>query len=262
MNTKQYMPFESISPNIITWREAREFPGLYGTGFFAIFSPYEYIFYVTARHCIQKIMEEENNCCLQIPIQLGSKKNIPFSFCLECNTENSLDSEREDIAVLVVDKDKLNSTEYVCLKKRALKLIHQDDIDFLLRFGVQNKIKLRTIGFPLHNAPDGKNYVDYEEPIINLQPRGFNGILDKDDCWPNQYIIKDTNWQGDSYSGFSGSPVIYLQPEPDGKVRCFPIGVIVRAGGKIARFVNINMVTNTIAAFICNELNLTERRIK
>lgn len=254
MNTKQYMPFDSISPNIITCRDAREYPGLQGTGFFVIFPPYEYIFYITARHSVEDILKEDSNCCLQIPLQPGSKIAVPFSLRLECSTENCLDSEREDIAVWVVDKEKLSSEEYICLKKRALKLIHQDDIRCLLTWGVCEKISVRAIGYPVHDMPDGKNCVNYDTQTMDLQPRGFHGVLAWDGMSPNQHIIQNTNWRGDTYSGFSGSPVIYLQPELGGKVSCIPIGVIVRAGGKTARFVNINMVTDTIAAFICSEL--------
>lgn len=249
------MPFDSISPNIITYREYRKYPGLQGTGFFVIRPPYEYIFYVTARHSVENVIDESNNCCLQVPIFLDKQKAVPFSFCLGCNMDNNFYSEKEDIAVWVIDNAKLSIQESLWLKKRALKLRDQITVKNLLTLGVKKKIRVKAIGFPIHNNPDGKTFIDHEKQTMVLQPRGFHGILNNDELFPNQYIITDTNWSGDSYNGFSGSPVIHLEYDFNGQVDRIPIGVIVRAGNKIARFVNINKVTNLIENFIINTVS-------
>lgn len=44
MNTKEFMPFESVVPIMITNKEYPEYPFFEGTGFFAKFDPYDEIF--------------------------------------------------------------------------------------------------------------------------------------------------------------------------------------------------------------------------
>lgn len=255
MNTSQFIPYSSVSPNIIINRDVREYPGLYGTGFFCCFPPYKTFFYITARHCVKDLLDPESNSYLGIPFTSGSDKAVRFECVIETNINNSIDEEREDVAVYVVDQ-KLTEEEYSLLYKRALKLKHQDDVDNMLSLCIKRNDKLRTVGFPTHDHPNCQTEVDYEKNEIKSQPRGFYGTASKDYMFPDQYSLVGTNWKEGEYRGFSGAPVIFLarKLESPKDVVPIPVGVILMASKDIARFLDINIVTNLISSYLRSQI--------
>jgi hypothetical protein len=255
MNTSEFIPYECVSPNILVLENHREYPGLYGTGFFVVYPPYRNIFYVTARHCVKDMIQPDSKCHLKIPIKIGSDRTVDFGFFLETNINSIEDEEREDIVVYVVASN-IREDDFSVLYNRALKLKHQEDVDLILEYGVAHKEKMRTVGYPTHDHPNCLNQVDYENNRLNLQPRGFVGVLDQDQISPNYYMLVGTNWKEGEYRGFSGSPVIGLFPVDKAakEVLVVPIGVILMASRDIARFININVVTNLIASYFLKQI--------
>lgn len=255
MNTTKHIPFEAAAPNIVRAEELEDFPGFSGTGFFVVFPPYGYVFYVTARHCLTSDnSSDEIGGCLLIPYVPGTTECVRLSAVLSTNIDNNPDEGREDLLVFVVDQE-IDSDKHDVLEKRALRLEHQDEIDKLLGILVAEQGNVRAFGFPTHNHPNCRTFIDYDEPKSEAQPRGFYGIIRQDGLKPNQYLIDQVNWREGDYNGFSGSPVISLHPVvPDGDVLKIPIGIIVTASSNKARFLSINVATNLIAAFLLREV--------
>jgi hypothetical protein len=54
VNTSKYIPYDCVAPNLVVNEDAKDYPGLCGTGFFCWFPPYDMVFYVTARHCVEE----------------------------------------------------------------------------------------------------------------------------------------------------------------------------------------------------------------
>lgn len=255
MNTTKYIPFDCIAPNIIALREQKEFSGAFGTGFFCVFPPYDYVFYITARHCVVSLFSENSDASLQIPIKNNCNKAVSFCCGLETNINNCPTEEREDIVVFVVDRN-MDTADYNTLIKRSLRLLHQDEIDRILELGAVRGERLRAVGFPTHDHPNCKTEIDYVKQEGRFQPRGFHGVLLNDGRFPNQYVIQNTNWTEGEYRGFSGSPVIALAPlleKPD-QIVPIPVGIILMASGNVARFLSINVATNLIATFLKEQI--------
>lgn len=257
MNTSELIPYECVSPIIINSEKYPNVPYYSGTGFFVQFKPYEYIFFITAHHCTHNSDNEETGL-LKIPVrQENCTKQISFSYCLTGKDQKS--EYFEDVAVYVVDHN--NEEQMMFLKKRALRLIHQDDVDCILDFLLDKKAKLRTVGFP---SVDEK-MIDYNAWISTTQIRGFNGNLTSKEGLI--YTIEHTNWKDNfgKFDGFSGSPVIeflpanpFHTPLPPKREDVEPValGIIVMGSNNIVRFLSINIATNLIAGFIKEQLNI------
>ncbi len=254
MNTSAYMPYKSISPNILVCKGLETYPGIYGTGFFVTFPPYGSVFYVTARHCIQDTLPEESETRLMIPVELGRSKVIPFDYVMQTAVDDACDEDIEDIAVYVVSED-IPADEYEMLRKRALPLQHQDDVDRILNLSLKRRTNLRIVGYPIHDHPNCATEVDYEAGEIKVQPRGFYGKLSVDGLFPNQYCLTEVNWKEQDYRGFSGSPVVELAENVNikGDVQPLVVGVVLMATQHMVRFISINVICNTIAAYLVRE---------
>lgn len=257
MNTSEYIPYECASPNIIVNDQLQDYPGLYGTGFFCRFPPYNAVFYATARHCVVDILDEESNNHLKIPISIESNRAVTFECALCCPADD--DEDIEDVAVFVVSRREMNEHDYQTVFDRAIELKNQDDVDYMLSVGVEIRERLRTVGYPIHDHPNCLTEIDYDSGQLTIQPRGFHGTLAYDGELPNHYILTGVNWREGEYRGFSGSPVIALVPETStpsssSEVIKIPVGIIVMASSNIARFLNINIVTNIISAYLANQI--------
>lgn len=254
MNSEHLMPFDSIATNLIAG-ENTPFPYLSGTGFFVYFPPFEdQIFYITARHCF--IHSHEGNFNNKLLISYGSYKhpenfslgNIPFSEYIEISEKN--ESDLDDILIFAID-NQIDSSRKKVLLNRAIKLSHIDDVNFMIELisSSRNYGKVRTIGFPNKSDTELKYDENYEIESIRLQPRGFNGWLEKDSN--DIYKIVDTNWKEDSLNGFSGAPILVILSDNQIKV----IGILIAGSNqeKFAKFISINNVTQAIAQFLCNK---------
>ncbi len=251
MNTSVYMPYKSISPNILECKGLESYPGIYGTGFFVRFPPYCSLFYITARHCIQETLLEESETRLMIPIEFGTSKAVRFEGVMVTATDGADDGELEDIAVYVVSED-IPENEYKILRERSLPLQHQDDVDSILNVSLIRRTNLRIVGYPIHDHPNCATEVDYEAGEIRLQARGFYGKLSNDGLFPNHYCLTEVNWKEQDYRGFSGSPVVDLAENISvtGDVQPLVVGVVLMATQQMVRFVSINVISNTIAAYL------------
>jgi len=256
-NTSEYLPFECISPILLKNPDYPDYPPfLSGTGFFCFFAPYEFIFFVTARHCLLKEGETEIYEYIKIPyLNTTSEKPslaVVFSECL-C-------TEDEDILVLVVDHNK-NKEELKILKERAINLSHQDDVDNVINILCNTKGNVRTLGFsqPFNPKKEDEHtsirYDDDDNPKLIMRPRGFYGKIKNNSNFHHRYGFEESNWDEEEYRGFSGSPVISLIKDPilnllDRRV----IGVMLTATKSRGEFISINIATNLIASFI-NKVN-------
>jgi hypothetical protein len=247
MNTKKHLPFSCISPNFIFCREYPDYPRLSGTGFFCYFPPYDYIFYVTAKHCVKDVEESSSNL-LCIPLVLGENKHVRFSARLSTADLDNIDCE-EDLCIYLVDITRLTNEEKSDLKRRCVKLRHQDEIDFLMNslFSFTNKV--RAIGYPIHK--NSKTEIDYEKVKATVQPRGFHGIVMNNSAYNRRFAIEAVNWNEGEYRGFSGSPVFALLPDGD-SVDAVVIGMVLTGGSDRVEFLGINAVTDLVAAGILN----------
>lgn len=258
MNTSEYLPYESISPNIVEAKGCEQYPGLYGTGFFVQFPPYDSVFYVTARHCVKDVIKEDSISSLKIPVTPGGNRAVRFKYVLETSLGDSVDEEREDVAVYVVS-DEISAEDRAVLLGRAMRLQHQDDVSEILKLGLSNRGNLRVIGYPTHDHPNCLTEIDYGDEgrpgQIKIQPRGFYGKLECDGLMPEQYKLTDVNWNEIDYRGFSGSPVIELAAHSAG-VECLPVGVVLMATQKTARFISINVICDLIAHYLVEHVEV------
>ncbi|MDD0975496.1 hypothetical protein [Pseudomonas fontis] len=251
MSTAEHMPYKSISPNILVSKGLESYPGLNGTGFFVHFPPFKPIFYVTARHCVQDIIQGDTDTRLMIPIVQHGNRAAQFSGAMETTVDDKADADVEDIAIYVVC-EKTSDADYAVLRERALPLMHQEEVEEIFQLALARGSNLRALGYPIHDHPNCATEVDYEAGQMRVQPRGFYGKLAVDGLFPNQYCLTDLNWKEHDYRGFSGSPVIELLQDIRDKNVVHPrvVGVVLMATQQMARFISINVVCNLIATYL------------
>lgn len=239
MNTSKYIPYESVSGIILETSDSPEFPFMSGTGFFAHFPPYKEIFFITARHCV---VSDQGEAFGEIRIPFCNEEEsgecIPFCCRLETSYTNGED-EREDVAIYVVDE--IPEERRDLLLKRALRLQHQDTVDSILEYVISNNENIRTVGFP--SVSKG---IDYDSQKGTFRPRGFYAKVLGASSFDHWYRIDKGNWKEESLEGFSGSPVLALCPNQDGKILAIPVGIFLTR----ENFLSINPATNLIANYI------------
>lgn len=238
MNTSKYIPYQSISGIVLKHDDHPEYPFFSGTGFFAYFPPYETIFFITARHCVVDSSGTTKGN-LKIPLHLdgNSKEAVPFSCYVETSYHED-PSEMEDVVVFVVDD--LPKDKHEILMKRALRLQHQDDADYIINAIIKDKGKIRTVGFP-----GTSKSIDYESNQATLQPRGFHANLAGEGHFKNWFKIENGSWSEGALNGFSGSPILALCPTIESEVLAIPIGIFLTT----SQFLSINVATNLIAGY-------------
>lgn len=246
-NTSKFIPFDSVSPNILVDIENKEYPFYSGTGFFVYIEPYEEIFYVTAKHCFKDDSYEkltDGKIKLQVFIENQSNKLVQFDTIF--GAFNPEDNEDIDILVFTVSKD-LEKDKISILRNRALKLTHQDDVDSIVNYILLNNENVRTIGFPQISKE-----FDYDKNESKVQPRGFYGKISRKNNDKNVYYFENTNWK-DKYNGFSGSPILALCPTLYEKVEPIVLGIILTATQEKGTFLSINIVTDTILQYLLDK---------
>lgn len=257
-NTSEYLPFDCISPNLLVNPDYLDYPYLSGTGFFCFFPPYEYLFYVTARHCLLKDNENEIYEYLKIPYSNQTSKEPPLAvvFSQILSTKEDEKTEGfEDLLVLVVDIEK-NKNEYNILRKRAIALSHQEDIDETIKLLCKENGNIRTLGFSQPNTPQADKhteiiYGDKENRQLVMKPRGYYGKIKNNSSFNHRYGFEETNWDEKEYRGFSGSPVISLVQSPFTNSPVMRvIGLMLTATKSRGEFLSINIATNLIASYI------------
>lgn len=218
-----------------------EFPFFSGTGFFVTFPPFDEIFFVTARHCIVRNGKVTGD--IKIPYHPQQKGNEAIIFDKFLCIENPEDQELEDLLIYVVGD--IPEDKKTVLAKRALRLQHQDDVTAILDYLIHGKGKVRTVGFPGNSKS-----IDYEKQSGVVRPRGFHGTLSGPSTIKNRYRIDDMNWKESELEGFSGSPILEFQFSHEGKIVPIPIGVLLTGSASQSYFLNINVVTDLIAAYL------------
>lgn len=266
MNTSQYIPYESVSAIILKSLDSslgdiyNKF--LSGTGFFVKFPPYLDVFFVTARHCVIR-SDGDFTSNLLIPIDYNKYKYqlVPFSTYLEASDSVEMNEDNlEDILVFVVGDDISDDIREVLLSRALSLLPHQENVDYLINSIIQQKGKIRTVGFP-----DVSTNIDYENNQATLQPRGFHAdLIGKGEL--DRYKIDNLNWKECGLNGFSGSPILALCPKAtrmiDNKIKAddviaIPIGVFVTS----QYFISINVVTNLIAEYFSSPEYKNDKKI-
>ena len=255
----EYMPYESIACNLLVNQDYEEYPFLGGTGFFVQFQPYDYIFYITAKHCFT----ESNNTETEIieKLRLSYKGNntkptddsILFSEMLFGQDEN--DDEYEDILVFVVDNN-VNQENIELLKKRTLTLHNQSVIDKLLQDLCKNKKEIGTIGFPGISKS-----LSYDTKRLTGEIRGYSGVIKDNSIFKNRYGFEEASWKEKKYNGFSGSPVLVLaKHENESELKATLIGILLTATSHRGEFLSINFATDLIANYIKANKTLERNR--
>jgi len=158
------------------------------------------------------------------------------------------DTELEDIIIFVVNKN-IEQKYIDILKKRSLRLQHQDDIDTMIKTMCENNENIRTIGFPKNSKE-----MDYFNKKATIQPRGYYGKIKNNSNFKYRYGFEEANWKDADYSGFSGSPILSLNKSlPSGNVIAIPIGILLTATSHRGEFISINFATNLIANYLNNK---------
>lgn len=245
-NTFKWIPFQSVAPIVLLNDAYPDYPFFSGSGFFVEFSPYDSIFFVTARHCI---FNEDNSLKGDIQISWHTSQNlsepVPFSKCMIAKTKNS-SGFFEDICVFVVGSIASEKAQF--LKNRSLKIQHQENVDLLLQHIEHAKENLRIVGFPSCSKE-----IDYDSQKSWATPRGIYGKIVVGSLRDDEYEMSDLNWRGGELDGFSGSPVLALCRDLSGNVVAVPVGIVVRGSSKKFTAININVVTNLIASWLRGE---------
>jgi hypothetical protein len=241
----QNMPHDSVVPIIL---ESNGYHFYSGTGFFVYFPQFvEDIFFVTARHCLKDDSKDlflgDIKISYKNPAEVGSPV-IGFECFLETSYRDSEDQSLEDIIIGVVKRTTLEN--HKVLKERALRILHQEDVDFLLEKTMEVNGNFRTLGYPSVSKE-----IIYDEEGLEIkgvsQSRGFYGKFEKSSLFDNWYEMTNTSWKEGEISGFSGSPIIELIPKGSDfkEFEAVPLGILVTE----KHFISINVVTNTIANY-------------
>lgn len=222
--------------------EHPEFPYFSGTGFFVRCPPFDQVFFVTGKHCVFDPTDKARGD-VQVACLPGAKhgRRAPLEYLLTTSTTAD-EEDVEDIAVYVVGNP--HPEDAPALARRALTLPHQDTADVLLRMAVEGRTTLRTVGFP-----GNSKYIDYERRHAEARPRGLHGHVvacDGDGRW---FQMQSLNWSEGDISGFSGSPMLELALNGRGEFEAIPVGVLLTGATGKLRFININVVTDLIAAY-------------
>lgn len=245
-STRQWIPFDAVVPIILKNDEYPEFPHLSGTGFIVIFPPYDYVFLVTARHCVVK---DEDNSWKGMPFIPVEDQWIPLTSCITAKEEKEQEFF-EDVAIFPV-VDIPEKKELARLYKRAIKLIHQDNVNTILNFINRRGENLRIAGFP--HCSKG---INYDGGVFEYTPRGTYGKITQLPAEGHIYELGELNWNEGELFGFSGSPVLSLHPSYSGVTSCV-VGVVLHGSSKKIRAININVVTDIISCWIVQN-NSTE----
>ncbi|WP_173913107.1 hypothetical protein, partial [Acinetobacter sp. Marseille-Q1618] len=242
---QQNMPHDSVVPIIL---ELDGHPFFSGTGFFVYFPQFEDdIFFVTARHCLKSDSTGQFLGTLKIPYKSSAEAGslaIKFECFLETKYRDSGDQNMEDIIVGVIERT--TPENYKTLRKRALRILNQDCVDFILEQTIELNGNFRTLGFP--SVSKEIIYDEEYAPISGVsKSRGFYGKFKKYDSFYNWYEMNNISWKDGGIDGFSGSPIIELIPRhPESQeLEAIPLGVLVTE----KHFISINAVTNTIANY-------------
>ncbi len=259
-NTGDYIPLKSISCNLLVQKNSEEYPFFNGTGFFVQFQPYDYIFYITAKHCFSdiNITNEEIMQSLKIPYKPYGDNKPTDQTVLFCevlagwhededdgNDDNDdNDDKYEDILVFVVARN-IGKENMELLKKRALKLPNQDEIDNLLEDLSKNHGDIYTVGFPKQFQS-----IDYNINYFNVEPRAYFGII-RNTCKQRQrYGFEKSTWK-EKYNGFSGSPVFTkILNKHEKNIAITLIGIVLTATTQRGEFLSINFITDLVANYI------------
>jgi hypothetical protein len=125
-------------------------------------------FFITARHCfIGPKNEEPGELKIKYHPEQTNKAAVPFEGYMLAKDPDG--KEFEDIAIFTIRA--ITEENEKILRARALRLPHQDDVAQLIKFILQKKQRVRTVGFPSIS----KN-IDYEKQQAVVQPKGFTGF--------------------------------------------------------------------------------------
>lgn len=256
MNTTRYIPFYSVSAIILENKDYSDMPFFSGTGFFVNFPLFDEIFFVTAKHCIiGSDGKELGTVKIKYHPNQTDNESVNFhEYILTKEVNAPVEEETEDIAIFIVGR--VTDEKQKMLRSRALRLLHQDDIDLIIKKLKETKGSVRTVGFPSVSKD-----IDYDQGVATIQPRGFHGKITGDGDLKNRYKIEGLNWKDGGLEGFSGSPILELLPSPDGNIVPVPIGVLVTGNVKSAQFLSINVVSNTIANYLMGKYDLSDKEI-
>lgn len=249
-NTSQYIPFESVAPIILKNPEFPDLPFFSGTGFFAHFPPYDDIFFITAKHCIEDYKNNSSGTLIISYDAKGESKEV-VNFSEYLLTEYLDDNDGlEDVAVYVVGETTHENREV--LKKRCLRLQHQDNVDLIIEYHINNNGKIRTVGFP-----SASKDISHKENKATSRPRGFHGNITGASGIKNRYKVEQLSWSEGELSGFSGSPILALHPNEKGEIQAIAIGILLTGSSDVMNFLSINVATDLIAKYIINKHKLT-----
>jgi hypothetical protein len=251
-------PKACVSPNLIVGNDDCEWPGFWGTGFFARRGAD--LSYITARHCLASanLSVEEMAARLHIPYRLNGRTKeeegcVRFSSSISAKHHSEdVPGEFIDLTVLRVgapgkDKDRKH------LLSRAAKLPPKGA--WLRRFAGHPYIsdlirrcegmQLTGFGYPLVGSATQIEYVDDDPTQLEVvtQSVAFRGRLTTG-AFEDRLGLAAITWEHD-LNGFSGSPVFAEFKNEHGR-QCALAGMIVTGGNARAQFLRVDVIAAAV----------------
>lgn len=243
------IPREAIVPIVI--RNLNDnlanYPSINGTGFYVkIDNIFDYVFFVTAKHCLRDFNPDEHRIILFIPEyrnELQCIEKIRHDSIINHGVEDS----PYDFSIVMVSKLTCSPEQFSRLLDNAI-IIHNYKINEFLDVNDRRKL-VKVAGFPVNLGKDEKEIIYDDEGgfISKITLRGFYGDILNDGFIEDYYSIINIESEIEDKSGFSGSPVLYFSEAVD-----YPIvlGVVSMQGNKKVRFLSMDVVYGTILSFL------------
>lgn len=246
MNFNALLPHNAVSPVMLLDETTAEYPFFSGTGFWAKWHSSENVFFITAKHCIQKDGVERSEVDLIVKLHNDGicTQDVPIK--TKIMGKFSDDDFFEDVVVFDVDIKKMNIDDQKILRNKAILLPHPRLSTYLIDGHVKGKQKIRITGYPTN----GKD-VDYDRKEARAQARGVVGTVSEYASNLNVITVKDINWREGELGGFSGSPVFAVVPN-NSEILIITIGIVLQGNSEQFNFMPIDVATNIIEAYLVN----------
>lgn len=256
-------PDDCASPNVLTSEGFEDFPGFYGTGFFARRA--DEVFYITARHCLTtdpKINVASIAASLHVPYSLSGKTEtsedcVAFDEIISvAHNSDEIPGRFLDFVVLTVRRPSVQKL-YEKLLERAVRLpVTGQWLDSFIThplvqegMGGRSGIVCTVVGYPKEGSVSAIDYPDGSPVEIVSQSVKASGRLSSASSF-DRCRLDDISWKGD-YNGFSGSPVIVAVPNA-GSVNYALAGMVVTAGAQKMHFIRVGLIVDALKVLAKN----------
>lgn len=248
--------YDSMSPIGLVNIQASPLRFYSGSGFFFKCPLWKDIFFVTAKHCV---CDKDDNYRGELLVHLDPQNRMPLTtFSHSFYGTLSGNKYPEDIIVYVVDGSVTEQMDI--LNYRSLFIPSKiDEVHTILETLMGSNVKLRLVGSPhesreyvekitIQSVDFPNREIEIPANTIEYRPRGLHGDLAS--VGNGVYLLENIN-RAEDLNGYSGSPVVHLEPVKD--TYCpVPVGVVVMGGNGMVRFLSMTVVTSLIEKYMAD----------